>query len=894
MSTTYRTYLTLVLSLVAVLPSWAQKLTAAGPNRCYTGMQFRIQYSVDTQDVKDFRMGDIPDGLEVLSGPNPSRRNEIQIINGHVSESSRMTYTFILVANKAGQYTIPPARITAGGKQLTSEPLRINIEGDDFDPDEVDNGATSRQRRSRQEQEMRPAGSNISGKDLYITVTANKQRVKEQEPVLLTYKVYARVALTQLSGKLPDMKGFHTQEIPLPQQKSFSVETVNGVTYNTVTWSQYVLFPQVAGKMQIPSVTFEGIVRQKRRPMDMFEELDAMFNGGANFVEVKKNIVAPGLTLQVDPLPEKPAGFSGGVGSYSISAALDKEEVKAGDPVTLRVVVSGAGNMKLLKEPLVEVPKDFEKYDAKVTDKTKLTTRGLEGNIVYDILLVPRHQGNFEIPAINYPYFDLQTGRYKTLTTQPLALKVLKGAGGSEAPSGFSGQEDVRELAKDIRFIKMGDANLMTEGPLFGSRLYMLAIGLLLLTFIVLMVVFRRRAIENADIVGQRAGRANKVAVKRLKLANKLKKEGKTSSFYDEVLRALWGYVGDKLNIPVEQLSRDNITERLAERQVDNDTIQQFIQALEECEFARYAPGDTKGNMNKVYEKAITAIEKIEGGMKRKPHAVENKAVLLFILLLSTLVASAEPVATDSLPTAKETKTEALSKKSVTATKAMADSAYVQGHYQQAAKLYTALLKQGKNSAVYYNLGNCYYRMEDMTHAVLAYERALKLAPGDEDIRFNLQMAREKTIDKIVPRSEMFFVTWWKALVNMQSADGWAMTAIVSLGMAVVLLLVYLFVEQLWLRKVGFFGGVFAVLLFLLANLLAWQQHRQMQESPGAVVVAPAAVVKSTPAHGGTDLFILHEGTRVDIIDDTMRDWKEVEMADGKRGWIELKLIERI
>jgi tetratricopeptide (TPR) repeat protein len=325
------------------------------------------------------------------------------------------------------------------------------------------------------------------------------------------------------------------------------------------------------------------------------------------------------------------------------------------------------------------------------------------------------------------------------------------------------------------------------------------------------------------------------------------------------------------LNIPVEQLSRDNISERLSYRQVDGETVQQFIQALEECEFARYAPGDTKGNMNKVYEKAITAIEKIEDSMKHKSRSAKSMAILLALVLLPAISSSAEVV-----------------------TKNMADSAYAKGHYQQAAKMYNSLLKQGKSAAVYYNLGNCYYRMEDMTHAVLAYERALRLSPGDEDIRFNLQMAREKTIDKIVPRSEMFFVTWWKALVNVQSADGWAITAIVSLGMAVVLLLIYLFVDQLWLRKLGFFGGAFAVLLFLMANLLAWQQQRQMQDSPGAVVIAPAAVVKSTPAQGGTDLFVLHEGTRVDIIDDTMRDWKEVEMADGKRGWIERKLIERI
>jgi tetratricopeptide (TPR) repeat protein len=424
-----------------------------------------------------------------------------------------------------------------------------------------------------------------------------------------------------------------------------------------------------------------------------------------------------------------------------------------------------------------------------------------------------------------------------------------------------------------------------------------MAIGTLLLVFIVLMVVFRRRAIENADIVGRRAGQASKVATKRLKKARRLKDTGNTAEFFDEVLRALWGYVGDKLNIPVEQLSQENISDRLRQRNVDQQAISQFIDALEECEFERYAPGDSQGNMNKVYQKAVSAIEQIEQNMKRRLHRPSTQGTALAIAaLLSVMPVLGLAQPADSLPTrhaadSLPTKAEAANR---LPTKAQADSAYMQGHYQQAIELYEQLLGQGKSAAIYYNLGNAYYRTDDITRAVLAYERAQKMAPGDDDIRFNLQMAREKTIDKIVPRSEMFFVTWWHALVNMQSADGWAMMAIAALALAVVLLLIYLFVQQIWLRKVGFFGGAMAVLTFLMANLLAWQQQALATASPGAVVTAPATSVKSTPAKGGTDLFILHEGSRVDIIDDTMREWKEIEVADGKRGWIEKKHIERI
>ena len=228
------------------------------------------------------------------------------------------------------------------------------------------------------------------------------------------------------------------------------------------------------------------------------------------------------------------------------------------------------------------------------------------------------------------------------------------------------------------------------------------------------------------------------------------------------------------------------------------------------------------------------------------------------------------------------------------ATKAEADSAYVRGEYQQAINDYEALLKQGASADLYYNLGNAYYRTENIPQAILNYERALLLSPGDRDIRFNLQIARSKTFDKIVPESEMFFVTWYRSLVSMMSVDGWARTALIALGLTIILLLVYLFSDKLWLRKVGFFGGVALLLVFLAGNLFAWQQKQDLLNRKGAIIFAPAVTVKSTPAANGTDLFILHEGTKVTITDGSMKDWKEIRIADGKEGWIETKLIKVI
>lgn len=838
----------------------AQSISGSAPSQVAVGEQFRLTYTINSDDVEGFRAGNIPNELEVLMGPSTSRQSSFQMINGRTSSSSSITYTYILSATDNGTFTIPPARATVNGKQISSNSIRIKVSGQA-------QGHAGSQRQQRQSSSgIRSAGTPISGSDLFIKVSANKNRVHEQEPILLTYKVYTLVDLTSLNGKMPDLKSFYSQEIALPQQKKFTIENVNGKPYRTVTWSQYVMFPQMTGKLEIPPITFEGVVVQANPDIDPFE---AFFNGGSSYVEVKKQIKAPGLSVEVLPLPERPANFSGGVGQFNIKASLDQTEVKANDPVTLRITVSGAGNMKLLKEPVVNFPQDFDKYDAKQNEKTKLTANGLEGSITYEFLAVPRHQGTYDIPPVEFVYYDTRENAYKTLKTEALKLNVAKGNGSSQNSS-YNSQQNVEQLNKDIHYIKTGDTEQRQQGDyFFGSTGYWVALLLISLLLISLIVIFRQRAIDNANIGKMRGKKANKVAVKRLKLADKLMKQGKSNEFYDEVLRALWGYVGDKLNIPVEQLSRDNISQQLSGRNVDEGTIAQFIGALDECEFERYAPGDAKGNMNKTFDAAMTAIIKIEDVMKKKHTKTAKTVAVLLVLMLLPMSGHA-------------------------VTKAEADSAYARQHYQDAIKQYEALLQEGVSADLYYNLGNAYYRSENFTRAIINYERALLLEPGDKDIRHNLQLARQKTTDKLSPSADFFLVTWYRSLVNIMGVDSWAWMALVALAMGVVLFLVYLFSSRVSLQKVGFFGAAFMLLFFLIANLFAWHQSQVLTHRTGAVVIASETAVKSTPAQNGTNLFMLHEGTKVEITDDSMKDWKEVRLPDGKEGWISTSSIEVI
>ena len=843
----------------------AQHISVSAPSHVAAGENFRVAYTINTSDVEEFRMGGVQDGLEVIAGPYTSSQSSYQMINGHTSSSSSVTITYTLYAAKNGSFTIGASHALVGGKRLSSRPVKIQVSGHA----QRTNGAPNMHGQDSYDQpRMRSAGSAISGSDLFIKVSASKKRVHEQEPILLAYKVYTQVDLTQLEGKMPDLKGFHTQEVPLPQQKTFHTETVNGRPYKCVTWSQYVMYPQMTGRLEIPSITFKGIVVQQNRNVDPME---AFFNGGSGYVEVKKDIKAPGITLQVDPLPQRPANFSGGVGKFNISASLDKKEVKAGEPITLRVVVGGIGNLKLLKQPVVNFPKDFDKYDAKVTDKTRLTANGVEGNMVYDFLAVPRNQGSYTIPSVELTYYDTGKNAYKTIKTQPFKVEVEKGDGTSAESEDFASQD------KDIHTIKLGKAEQhKADEMFFGSFGYWISLLMPLIAFVVLLIVFRRRAIENADIVKKRSNRAGKIATKRLRLANKLMLQGKQGEFYDEVMRALWGYMSYKLNMPAEKLNRDNIRETLGRHFVDDATIEKFTTALDECEFERYAPGDAAGNMNRTFESAMTAIMDIENAINearknQKKHPAGYSFVWLLLAMICFGGTSAKAV-----------------------TKNNADTEYQKGNYQQAIRDYEEILKNGESAEIYFNLGNAYYRTDNITKAVLNYERARLLSPGDDDINFNLQFARSKTIDKITPESEMFFVTWYKSLVNFTSVDNWAKTGILCIVMALLLVLLYLFGPQLMLRKIGFFGGLAFFVIFLLSNLFAFQQKQALDNRTGAIIISPSVNIKKTPAKNSADQFVLHEGTRVDIIDKGMTDWRCIRVGDGREGWIETKAIEEI
>ncbi len=618
---TKRLLLPVILLFMAGIQAIAQDVsfTAQAPQAVVVGERFRITYKVDSRDSKEFRAPDMK-SLNILAGPSTSTSSSTQIINGQISSSYTMTYTYVVVATQEGDVELDGATITAGGKQVTSNRLTIKV----LPPDQT----SQQQQGSRQGQgssqsaNQRTSGqtsSTSSADELFMLATVDKTTVYEQEALLLTFKIYKlpSVDLRTMSNKMPDLKNCHVQEVELPQQKEFNLEHYNGRNYQTMVWSQYVLFPQHSGELEIPATPFEGVVAQRveNRSNDVFD----MFFNSSRYVEVKKDLTTRSIKINVKPLPQgKSSAFYGGVGDFTISSSISSTDVTANDAVTVRVILSGTGNLKLVKTPEIKFPQDFDIYDPKVENKFTIKGGRQTGNKVYEYLVIPRHAGQYTIPALEFQYFDPKSGSYKTVKTDEYTLNVAKGQGGGESQTSvaYVNKEDLKYVGQDVRFHATPVALKSDTTQFFGSLLFWLLLVLPLVILLALVVISRKRIADNANIAKVRVKKASSVASKRLKVARKLMKENRKNEFYDEMMRALLGYFGDKLSIPVAELSKDNIQTELKRRAVAEEPVKQVVALLDDCEFARFAPGDDTGRMDRIYEQAVGVIGQIENSIK--------------------------------------------------------------------------------------------------------------------------------------------------------------------------------------------------------------------------------------------------------------------------------------
>ena len=589
---------------------------AQAPKQVVVGRPFQLTYSVN-QRSRDLRAPEFTD-FDVLSGPYTSTSSSTSFVNGKRTSSFEQTYTYMLMARTAGTFTIGPATIKVDGENVQSNGVRIQVLPEDEEASSQPATQGRGQSTSGNSSSQSSQGGNVSSENLFVRTIASKTRVHEQEALMVTYKLYfANVDVAQLTNntKLPEFTGFLKQELEQGEIQT-ELEHYNGRNYQTAVLYRTILYPQHSGEIKIDPANFEAVLRVQvqQRPRSIFDD----FFG--SYTNVTRMLTAPGVTIHVAALPSgKPAGFSGGVGRFTLTPSISQTEIQANEAVTIRLDIAGSGNMKLLKTPAIDWPEGFEPYDPKVTNNFNTTTAGVSGTKSIEYLAIPRSAGEYTIPAVKFSYFDIDEKAYKTLSTPEYTILVKRGAGEPTAngsqPSGvisYTQKEDIKQLGSDIRYIDTKKPSAVSrQRSAINYQWIWLWYVVPLIIALILLVVLRKQIKEAADITRMRYKRANKVAQKRLKAAAAALKANDKDHFYEEIERAAWTYLSDRLSIPTADLNKENIASILRQKGVSEELIKEVMAVLSTAEFARYAPA-TDHAMDDLYADTTNLINKLE------------------------------------------------------------------------------------------------------------------------------------------------------------------------------------------------------------------------------------------------------------------------------------------
>jgi hypothetical protein len=564
------------------------------------GEQFAISFNVNASGG-DFTAPAFT-GFFKLAGPQTSYSSSTQIINGRVSQETSYTYVYYLQAMTEGKFSLGPATIRIKNKEYRSDSIYIEVVKDP--------SAVSAQQGNNQNIKD-ASGERMPGTDLFIRLIISKNEVFQGEHISAALKIYSKINVSGLSEiKYPDFNGFLKEDLQTPQSAS-QRENVNGVIYETGVIQQFLLYPQSTGEITINPVQVTALVQQRANNQDPF------FGGFfESYTNVPRAIVSQPVKIIVKPLPgNKPADFSGIVGKIELSSSLSKDSVDVNDAVNFKITVSGSGNLRFAGKPALKLPPDIEIYEPKVTDNVKNSAAGSTGQKSYEYVLIPRHYGAYTIPAVSYSYFNTATQRYEKLSTREYSFYARKGSDQGTPATIYGGvsKEDVKYLGKDIRFLKTVPGILKKAPGLYITmRSYYSLFGFAFIVFITFLILRRETIRRNSDIVAVRNRKAAKVAGKRLNEASKCLKSGMTDKFHEEILKALWGYLGDKLSIPVSELTRISVSEVLRNKGVGDDILNNLTDVLDKCEYARYAPASSGSQANEIYNAGMQFIRTIE------------------------------------------------------------------------------------------------------------------------------------------------------------------------------------------------------------------------------------------------------------------------------------------
>ena len=859
-----------LLAVFAAFAVYAQSDIKVEVHRVVSeGEQFNLTFIIEGESSASDFTWNPTDEFQVLWGPQTGKSTSISIVNGKRTKSVQSTYTYVLRALSAGTYTISGATAQVKGKTISSTPVSIEVVS-------ASSSSSSSSSQSASASSSASSSSQTAASDIFLVMSVNRTNVVVGEPLTATLKLYQRVNIAGFEGvSFPAFNGFWSQELEAPSNIEFSRETYDGHIYNAALLRKFVLIPQHDGVITIDPAELVCLV-QIRVSSGGSSIFDGFFD---DYKTIRQKAVSKPIKINVKPLPAgAPSSFAGGVGTFSISARLSKDVIKTHEAASLIVTVSGEGNVSLLGAPKVNFPPDVEVYDTKISDN--VAKGGLSGSKVYEFPFIPRSYGDFEIEPVRYSYYDVNQKKYVTLQTEPLTLKVEKGndqdAGGQIViPIGKKG---VQNISNDIRFINVNAPSLVSKGAFFvGSLWFWLSVLMLICLAAVLWASLRKIARRRADVVGTKHRKATKMALKRLQLANTFLKQDLKTAFYEELHKALLGFVSDKLNMPASELSRENIIEALSARGVSREWVDSYVGLLDTCEFARYAPDAGSGAMEGYYNSALEVISAIDSDMKTNKSSVKSGVLAVLMLLALPTAASAQQAENvDSLWNT-------------------ASQAYTDGQWNEAIASYEQINSIGlESAALYCNMGNAYYKDGNISRAILNYERALKVDPSYEDARFNLEFLNELIRDQIDPVPDFILAVWMEKICRIMDSDAWAITFLVLLALTLAMVLMFLLSPSVAGRKVGFSLGIVCLLLAVASISFSVWQKNDYESADGAVVMSSVVPVKSSPSsESSPSLFVLHEGTKVSVLEQ-VGSWYKIELADGRQGWVSSTDIEII
>ena len=853
----------LAAALCALAASAQTTIKVQAPNLVGVNEQFNVTFIISGDDKpSDFKWEPGSD-FQLVWGPQRGTSTSVNMINGKTTRTSQTTYTYILLPKSIGRFQLAAAEATVKGNRLVSARPTVEVVSDGA----AQSQGQASQGRSQQGQQSSAQTGTVSADDMYLRLTLSKRNVMVGETVTATLKLYQRVNIAGFEdAKFPSFNGFWSQEVQAPSQIEFRRESVGDKIYNSAVLRSWNLVPQKAGEVTIDPAELVCLVNIRTQRPSTGSIFDDFFQD--DYQTIRKRVTTQPMTIQVSALPAgAPTSFGGGVGSFKMSAALTRDSLLTHDAASLRVTVTGSGNTSLLEAPKISFPPDFEVYDVKVSD--------VAGGKVFEYPFIPRSYGDFVLGPVEYSYFDLASRKYVTLRSQEMPVRVGKGAEPAGGTAGgqlvqSSRGKDVRDLGSDIRFIATKPGTLSSVGYFFTGSLAFWIVALMLLVLAFNAWLFLRGlAVRRADVVGSKNRGATKMARKRLAQAGSFLQGNLYTAFYEELHRALLGFVSDKLNLDAADLSKENIAARLTENGVSEGVAADFTGLLDACEFARYAPDAGHDAMNTHYEKAVSVISAIDDSMRRVPRKSGATALLALLLLLPAHFASAQQVDyADSLWTAGV-------------------AAYTDGDWAGAAKAWSDLRALGLESPqLYCNLGDALFKQDDLAHAILNYERALKLDPSYADARYNLAFAQTQLQDKIEAVPEFFLSVWGRKLCWLLPSDTWSALFLVLLAVTLACVLLFLLGRSVAARRGGFIGGIVALVLAVLCLSFAFWQRADYRKADSAIVTRAVTTVQSAPGRDSAkDLFVLHEGTKVRLLD-TVGSWRNIELADGRQGWL--------